>query len=97
MIEAQAMVPEGEMLYRERGDPPLLHHGVAQVGAKSQVLNLFGPVSKQALNVTGFKQKPPDKVADHGEPDLWVIVAQYPVRFTGSIALCPGLPTKVAA
>ena len=65
MIKAQAMVPECEVFYRERGDPPSLHHGVAQVGTKGQVLNLFGSVAKQSLNVTDFKQKSPNQVTNH--------------------------------
>ena len=84
MIEAQTMVPEDEVLYCERGDPSLLHHGVAEVGAEGQVLNLFGPVPKQAFNVTGFKQKPPDKVTNHATPELLLIVAQYLVTLPGS-------------
>ena len=85
MIETQTIVPERKVFYRERGDPPLLHHGVAEVGAKGQVLNLFAPVAKQAFDVTGFKQKPPDKVTNHGEPDLLLILAQYSVTSAGSI------------
>jgi hypothetical protein len=91
MIKAQAMVPESEVFYCQRGDPSLLHHGVTEVRPKCQVLNLLGAVSKQAFNVTGFKQKPPDKVANHGAPDLLLILAQYSVTLFRSIALCPGL------
>ena len=95
MIEAQAMVPEGEVFYRERGDPPLFHHGVAEIRAKGQVLNLFGSVAKQALDVTGFEQKSPNKVTNHVAPDLLLIVAPYLLRLFRSIALCPGLSVKV--
>jgi hypothetical protein len=86
MIETQTIVPECKVFHRERGDTPLFHHGVAEIRAKGQVLNLFGSMAKQALDVTGFKQKSPNKVTNHGVPDLLLIVARYLFMLFGSIA-----------
>jgi len=69
MVKAQAIIPERKVFYRERGDPPILEHGIAQVGTEGQVLNLFGSVAKNPCNVAGLKQKPPNYATNHELPE----------------------------
>jgi hypothetical protein len=69
MVKAQAIIPEREVFYRERGDPPFLKHGIAQVGTEGQVLDLCGAMAKNPRNVTDLKQKSPNYATNHGVPD----------------------------
>ena len=69
MIEAQGMIPEREGFNGERPDASLPQDLVTEIGAKSQILNHVGSVTKQASNVAGFKQKPPGQVTNHGRPE----------------------------
>jgi hypothetical protein len=57
------------VFYRERGDPPFLKHGIAQVGTEGQVLDLCGAMAKKSLYITDFEQKPPNYATNHGVPD----------------------------
>ena len=61
----------------------MFQHGVAEVGTKGQVLNLFGSMAKQAPDITDFKQKPPDKVTNHVLTDLSVTAAKILNHVTG--------------
>jgi hypothetical protein len=69
MVKAQAIIPERKVFYRERGHPPLLEHGITQVGTEGQVLDLRGAMAKNPRNVTDLKQKSPNYATKHGVPD----------------------------
>jgi hypothetical protein len=69
MVKAQAIIPERKVFYRERSHPPLLEHGITQVGTESQVLDLCGAMAKNPRNVTDLKQKSPNYAPKHGVPD----------------------------
>ena len=69
MIKAQGMVPEGEGFNGERLYTPLPQDLVTEIGAKGQILNPVGSVTKQSSDVAGFKQQPPDQVTNHRRPD----------------------------
>ena len=43
-------------------------------------------MAKQALDITGFKQQPPNQVTNHVVPELSVIEAKYLIMLPGSIA-----------
>jgi hypothetical protein len=55
MVKAQAIILERKVFYRERGDPPFLEHGIAQIGTEGKVLDLCGAMAKNPRNVADFE------------------------------------------